>query len=191
MPVFASPIYHGYDTNRYETINPDYGTNADFTRLLEDAHLRGTPGHRSIWSSNHTSAKHPVRGESSSSPAHPGGTMVRVGEPRRSGVGTAVERRTGAAGTRATAQVLTACSGRECRSQLNFELPRSVTGQADRQAVCAGVDGFSPRCARPTSTLSWRPDPDRPDGHSPRDSTTSFLDVSSPPPSARPTPTRC
>ena len=33
VPIFASPSYHGYDTIDYETINPDYGTNADFARL--------------------------------------------------------------------------------------------------------------------------------------------------------------
>src|SRR6266481_3709893 len=41
MPVFASPSYHGYDTTDYETINRDYGTNADFQRFLDEAHRRG------------------------------------------------------------------------------------------------------------------------------------------------------
>ena len=41
MPVFASPRYHGYDTTDYETINPDYGTNTDFERLVKEAHRRG------------------------------------------------------------------------------------------------------------------------------------------------------
>jgi glycosidase len=70
MPVFASPSYHGYDTTDYETINPDYGTNADFTRLLEEAHRRGI---RVIVDLvlNHTSAKHPWFVESASSPSSP------------------------------------------------------------------------------------------------------------------------
>src|SRR5581483_6525650 len=36
MPVFESPSYHGYDTTDYETIARDYGTNADFQRLLAE-----------------------------------------------------------------------------------------------------------------------------------------------------------
>jgi alpha-amylase len=70
MPVFASPSYHGYDTTDYETINPDYGTNADFTRLLEEAHRRGL---RIIIDLvlNHTSSKHPWFLESASSPSSP------------------------------------------------------------------------------------------------------------------------
>src|SRR5689334_21860312 len=58
MPVFASPSYHGYDTTDYETINPGYGTNADFARLVEEAHRRGL---RIVVDLvlNHTSAKHP------------------------------------------------------------------------------------------------------------------------------------
>jgi alpha-amylase len=70
MPVFASPSYHGYDTTDYETINPDYGTNADFTRLLEEAHRRGI---RIIVDLvlNHTSSKHRWFVESASSPSSP------------------------------------------------------------------------------------------------------------------------
>lgn len=41
MPVFKSPSYHGYDTSDYRHINPDYGTDEDFTRLLQEAHKRG------------------------------------------------------------------------------------------------------------------------------------------------------
>src|SRR5215475_385115 len=70
MPVFASLSYHGYDTTDYETINPDYGTNADFTRLLEEAHRRGI---RIIIDLvlNHTSSKHPWFLESASAPSSP------------------------------------------------------------------------------------------------------------------------
>ncbi|MDO9576432.1 MAG: alpha-amylase family glycosyl hydrolase [Candidatus Cloacimonadales bacterium] len=41
MPIFASPSYHGYDVRDYYKINPDYGTNADFQQLLQQAHRRG------------------------------------------------------------------------------------------------------------------------------------------------------
>jgi alpha-amylase len=68
MPVFKSPSYHGYDTTDYETINPDYGTNADFARLCDEAHRRGI---RVIvdFVANHTGSDHPWFVESASSPA--------------------------------------------------------------------------------------------------------------------------
>ncbi|MGZ6123668.1 MAG: alpha-amylase family glycosyl hydrolase [Myxococcales bacterium] len=68
MPVFASPSYHGYDTADYETINPDYGTNADFARLLEEAHRRGLRVVVDLVL-NHTSSQHPWFVESASSSA--------------------------------------------------------------------------------------------------------------------------
>ena len=58
MPVFASPSYHGYDTTDFETIQPDYGTNADFTRLCTEAHRRGMRVVIDLVV-NHTSSKHP------------------------------------------------------------------------------------------------------------------------------------
>ena len=68
MPVFASPSYHGYDTTDYETIEPDYGTDEDFARLLAEAHRRGL---RVIVDLvlNHTSSEHPWFVESASSPS--------------------------------------------------------------------------------------------------------------------------
>lgn len=70
MPVFQSPSYHGYDTTDYETIEQDYGTNADFDRLLEEAHRRGI---RVIVDLvvNHTSNQHPWFIESASSASSP------------------------------------------------------------------------------------------------------------------------
>jgi glycosidase len=67
MPVFQSPSYHGYDTIDYETIEQDYGSNADFQRFLEEAHRRGI---RVIidFVANHTSNEHPWFIESASSP---------------------------------------------------------------------------------------------------------------------------
>ena len=34
MPVAESPSYHGYDVSNYYRVEPDYGTNADFKRLV-------------------------------------------------------------------------------------------------------------------------------------------------------------
>ncbi len=70
MPVFQSPSYHGYDTTDYETIERDYGSNADFRRFLDEAHKRGI---RVIidFVMNHTSSEHPWFIESASSPSSP------------------------------------------------------------------------------------------------------------------------
>ena len=70
MPVFDSPSYHGYDVVDYEKIEPDYGTEADFDRLLAEAHKRGI----SVivdFVLNHSSSQHPWFAESASSPSSP------------------------------------------------------------------------------------------------------------------------
>lgn len=41
MPINPSPSYHGYDITDYEAINPQYGSMADFERLVREAHQRG------------------------------------------------------------------------------------------------------------------------------------------------------
>jgi len=41
MPIQDSPSYHGYDGTNYRSINPDYGTMADFETFLAAAHARG------------------------------------------------------------------------------------------------------------------------------------------------------
>lgn len=37
MPINDSPSYHGYDVKDYYKINPDYGTEEDLKKLLEEA----------------------------------------------------------------------------------------------------------------------------------------------------------
>jgi glycosidase len=58
MPVASSPSYHGYDVTDYYRIEPVYGSNADFKRLIEEAHSRGI---RVLVDMviNHTSSQHP------------------------------------------------------------------------------------------------------------------------------------
>jgi glycosidase len=58
MPVMRSPSYHGYDVTDYRSIEKDYGSNADFKRLMDEAHRRGI---RVIIDLvlNHTSSRHP------------------------------------------------------------------------------------------------------------------------------------
>jgi glycosidase len=41
IPIFPSPSYHGYDITNYRAINPQYGTMADFERLVKAAHADG------------------------------------------------------------------------------------------------------------------------------------------------------
>jgi alpha-amylase len=58
MPVAASPSYHGYDVSDYYRVEPAYGTNADFRRLVAAAHRRGI---RVLVDMvlNHTSSRNP------------------------------------------------------------------------------------------------------------------------------------
>lgn len=58
-PVYPSPqIDNGYDVADYCAINPDYGTMADFERLVDEAHQRGM---RIVMDMvfNHSSTQHP------------------------------------------------------------------------------------------------------------------------------------
>ena len=58
MPIMPSPSYHGYDVTNYQSVNPDYGTLADFKELLDECHQRGI---RVVidFVINHTSNEHP------------------------------------------------------------------------------------------------------------------------------------
>jgi len=58
MPVAASPSYHGYDVSDYYRVEPDYGTNADFKRLVAEAHRRGIKVLVDMVL-NHTSSRNP------------------------------------------------------------------------------------------------------------------------------------
>lgn len=70
MPVFESPSYHGYDTIDYGKIAADYGTNAVFLRLLDEAHRRGI---RVIVDLvvNHSGSGHPWFVSAAASPSSP------------------------------------------------------------------------------------------------------------------------
>jgi len=58
MPVAASPSYHGYDVSDYYRVEPAYGTNNDFKRLVTRAHRRGIAVLVDMVL-NHSSSEHP------------------------------------------------------------------------------------------------------------------------------------
>jgi hypothetical protein len=59
MPVAASPSYHGYDVSDYYRVEPAYGTNDDFKRLVAEAHRRGIAILIDMVL-NHSSSEHPA-----------------------------------------------------------------------------------------------------------------------------------
>jgi glycosidase len=58
MPVNPSTSYHGYDVTDYYRIGPQYGTNADFRRLVTESHRRGIRVLVDLVL-NHVSSEHP------------------------------------------------------------------------------------------------------------------------------------
>ena len=70
MPVAASPSYHGYDVKNYYRVNPEYGTNDDFKRLIAEAHRRGI---RVLVDMvlNHASSEHPYFKDALLNPGSP------------------------------------------------------------------------------------------------------------------------
>jgi alpha-amylase len=70
MPVDASPSYHGYDVKDYYRVNPEYGTAADFKRMVAAAHRRGIRVLVDLVL-NHASSEHPYFKEALHDPASP------------------------------------------------------------------------------------------------------------------------
>jgi alpha-amylase len=58
MPISPSPSYHGYDVTDYYGVDREYGTAADFRRLVAEAHRRGISVIVDMVL-NHSSSRHP------------------------------------------------------------------------------------------------------------------------------------
>ena len=70
-PVYKSPMFdNGYDISDYTAINPEFGTMADFDRLLKEAHNLGIKIIMDM-AANHTSDQHPWFAESRSKRENP------------------------------------------------------------------------------------------------------------------------
>ncbi len=66
-PIHKATSYHGYDVEDYESVNPEYGTEADFQNLLRAAHSKGMKIYLD-YVLNHTSKEHPWFLEGKSDP---------------------------------------------------------------------------------------------------------------------------
>ena len=58
MPVCSAMSYHKYDTTDYESIDRQYGTMADYEKLIKDCHARGIKVINDLVI-NHTGSEHP------------------------------------------------------------------------------------------------------------------------------------
>jgi alpha-amylase len=70
MPVNPSPTYHKYDVTDYYDIDPEYGTLADYRRLVAEAHRRGMAVLLDLVI-HHTSVGHPWFEQAAADPAGP------------------------------------------------------------------------------------------------------------------------
>jgi alpha-amylase len=70
MPVAESPSYHGYDVSDYYKVESDYGTSADFKRMVQAAHRRGIRVLVDLVL-NHASSEHPYFKAALGDPASP------------------------------------------------------------------------------------------------------------------------
>jgi len=70
MPVNEASSYHGYDATDYYRVEPDYGTNDDFKRLVVEAHRRGVAVLVDMVL-NHVSSEHPWFTEALGDPGAP------------------------------------------------------------------------------------------------------------------------
>ena len=57
-PIHPSASYHGYDVKDYDAVNPKLGSEADFDRLITEAHNKGIKIYLD-YVLNHTSTQHP------------------------------------------------------------------------------------------------------------------------------------
>lgn len=67
-PIFKSGSYHGYDVQDFQSIDPVYGSMADFEQLLTEAHRRGIKVILDLVL-NHSSNRHPWFVDSASGPS--------------------------------------------------------------------------------------------------------------------------
>lgn len=69
-PVHPSSSYHGYDVEDYYSLNPDFGTEADFKSLIDAARAKGIKVYLDFVL-NHTASRHPWFLDAKSNPNSP------------------------------------------------------------------------------------------------------------------------
>lgn len=70
MPIAKSASYHGYDVTDYYHVDPHYGTDEDFRKLVQEAHRKGI--HVIVdFVPNHSSSEHPFFQAALRDPASP------------------------------------------------------------------------------------------------------------------------